>query len=100
MDGTPVPEEVLSFITRTTAKYETIDKTFIIDQKDGEIWLHKQWDGLPEERDLTWSSHKDMYPDARKWLGKIWGKPEIKSFLPWQPGNCDLNYDQSCTTAH
>lgn len=62
-DGEEVPEEVLDLASRTAAKYEVVEQIVDIDENNDGFWLRLQWEGLPDERDYTWSNLNDMYED-------------------------------------
>lgn len=63
LDGSEVPEEVLDLADRTAAKYEVVQQILDIEKNEEGIWIKLQWEGLPEERDHTWSALTDMYED-------------------------------------
>lgn len=53
LNGNEVPREVLDLANRTAAKYEIVENIVDIAQNEEDIWIHVQWDELPEERDFT-----------------------------------------------
>lgn len=61
MDGSEVPEQVLDLADRTAAKYEVVEKIVDIDDNEDGIWFQLQREGLPEQRDYTWSALSDIY---------------------------------------
>lgn len=57
LDGTTVPDEVVEFAHRTTARYETIDRLVdLTEDAEKKLMIRVGWGGLPDTSDST--SHK------------------------------------------
>lgn len=74
LDGQEVPENVLDLANRCDSKYEVLEAILDIKEHEGGIWLQLQWEGLPDDRDYTWSPldtiHEDVPDMLREFLSK------------------------------
>lgn len=56
----------MDLVDRVEALYEVLSLSADIVEEDGEIWLHQEWDGLPDMRDNTWGRLNDFNGDVHE----------------------------------
>lgn len=81
MDGKPVSPKLLNAAAHSSARYQVVNAIRGIRNKDGEIELHFEWDGLPDQVDWTWEplglAHRDVPSMVQEYLGSG-GSRELK----------------------
>ncbi len=53
----------LSTFEHSEAKYEMIEKLIDIGEDGNDIFIQVEWSGLPDKKDQTWNSVKDLNQD-------------------------------------
>lgn len=53
LDGDKFPEEFLDLANRSSTRYEVVDRLVDLEKTENGYSVRLQWEGLPEERDIT-----------------------------------------------
>ena len=63
MDGTQLSPSLLKIAQHTEARYQTAEALRDINDYDGELKVHDEWQGLPDDVDMTWEPVNQVHED-------------------------------------
>ena len=75
MDGKPVDERLLRAAEHTDTVYQYANSIQSIRSRDGHIEVQIEWEGLPEEMDMTWEPLLQVQEDMPQLLEAFLATP-------------------------